>query len=159
MVDCNPLSPLLRFVLDLSYKLFLCCYAAVDKISTDTSRRAVRLSVIAELLVLFCELFVVLLAQTAEERRGRNRRGTGSFVELGIQRVFYTLLATSKCVLNISREDSRQAAAQCNLDAQQPELVRKFLLYQVTVQWLECLGTQGSGAPAPLIIGKQRFRA
>jgi len=47
----------------------------------------------------------------------------------------------------------------CNLDAQQPELVRKFLLYQVTVQWLECLGTQGSGAPAPLIIGKQRFRA
>ena len=106
----------------------------------------------------FFLLFVVLLAQTVEERRGRKRRGTGLSVELGIRRVFYTLFATSKCVLNISREDSRQAAAQCNLDAQQPELVRKFLLYQATVQWLECLGMQRNGAPAPLIIGKQRFR-
>jgi len=33
----------LRLFLDLSYKLFLHCYAAVVKISTDTSRRAVRL--------------------------------------------------------------------------------------------------------------------
>jgi len=40
---CNPLSPLLRFVLDLSYKLYLHCYAAVGKNSTDTSRRAVPL--------------------------------------------------------------------------------------------------------------------
>ena len=43
LVDCNPLTPLLRFVLDLSYKLYLHCYAAVCKNSTDTSRRAVRL--------------------------------------------------------------------------------------------------------------------
>jgi len=43
LVDCNPLTPLLRFVLDLSYKLFLHCYAAVGRISTDTSRRAFRL--------------------------------------------------------------------------------------------------------------------
>jgi len=34
LVDCNPLTPLLRFVLDLSYKLFLHCYAAVGKIGT-----------------------------------------------------------------------------------------------------------------------------
>jgi len=38
LVDCNPLTPLLRFVLDLSYKLSLHCYAAVGKILTDTSR-------------------------------------------------------------------------------------------------------------------------
>ena len=38
-----PLTPLLRFVLDLSYKLYLHCYAAVGKNSTDMSRRAVRL--------------------------------------------------------------------------------------------------------------------
>ena len=43
LVDCNPLTPLLLFVVDLSYKLFLHCYAVVGKISTDTSRRAVRL--------------------------------------------------------------------------------------------------------------------
>jgi len=30
LVDCNPLTPLLRFVLDLSYKSFL--HAAVDNI-------------------------------------------------------------------------------------------------------------------------------
>jgi len=42
-VDCNPLTLLLRFALDLSYKLFLYCYAAVGKNSTDTSRRAARL--------------------------------------------------------------------------------------------------------------------
>ena len=41
LVDCNPLTPLLRFVLYLSYKLFLHCCAAVGKILTDTSRRAV----------------------------------------------------------------------------------------------------------------------
>jgi len=40
---CNPLTPLLRFVLDLSYKLYLHCYAAAGKNSTDTSRRAVPL--------------------------------------------------------------------------------------------------------------------
>jgi len=38
LVDCNPLTPLVRFVLDLSYKLSLHCYAAVGKILTDTSR-------------------------------------------------------------------------------------------------------------------------
>jgi len=43
LVDCNPLTLLLRFALDLSYKLFLYCYAAVGKNSTDTSRRAARL--------------------------------------------------------------------------------------------------------------------
>ena len=43
LVDCNPLSSLLRFVLDLSYKLFLRCYVAVGKVLTDTSRRAVPL--------------------------------------------------------------------------------------------------------------------
>ena len=42
LVDCNPLTPLLRFVLDL-YKLFLHCFAAVSEILNDTSRRAVRL--------------------------------------------------------------------------------------------------------------------
>ena len=31
LVDCNLLTPLLRFALDLSYKLFLHCYAAVGK--------------------------------------------------------------------------------------------------------------------------------
>jgi len=41
LVDCNPLTPLLRSALDSSYKLFLHCYAAVGKILTDTSRRAV----------------------------------------------------------------------------------------------------------------------
>jgi len=40
LVDCNPVTPLLRFVLDSLYNLFLHCCAAV---STDTSRRAVRL--------------------------------------------------------------------------------------------------------------------
>jgi len=43
LVDCNPLIPLLRFVLDLSSTLFLHCYAAVGKILTDIARRAVRL--------------------------------------------------------------------------------------------------------------------
>jgi len=43
LVDCNPLTPLLRFVLDLSYKLLVHCYAAVGKNSTEMSRRAVRL--------------------------------------------------------------------------------------------------------------------
>ena len=32
LVNCNPLTPLLRFVLDLLYKLFLHCCAAVGKI-------------------------------------------------------------------------------------------------------------------------------
>jgi len=41
LVDCNPLTPLLRFIVDLSYKLFLQCYAAVGKNSTDTLRHAV----------------------------------------------------------------------------------------------------------------------
>jgi len=36
-------TPLLRFLPDLSYKLFLHCRAAVGKILNDTSRRAVRL--------------------------------------------------------------------------------------------------------------------
>ena len=34
--ECSPLTPLLLFVLDLSYKLFLHCYAAVGNILTDT---------------------------------------------------------------------------------------------------------------------------
>jgi len=37
------LTPLLRFVLELSYTLFLHCYAAVGKNSTDTSHRVVGL--------------------------------------------------------------------------------------------------------------------
>ena len=49
LVDCNALTPFLRFVLDLSYKLFLHCYLAVGKILNDTSHRA---SVIAEVLVI-----------------------------------------------------------------------------------------------------------
>ena len=36
-------SPLLRFVLDLIYNLFLHCCAAVGKVLTNTSRRVVRL--------------------------------------------------------------------------------------------------------------------
>jgi len=43
LIDCNPLTPLLWFVMDLSYRLFLHCYAAVWKNSTETSRRAVHL--------------------------------------------------------------------------------------------------------------------
>ena len=42
-VDCNSLTPLLRLVAVLLYDFFLHCCAAVGKISTDTSRRAVRL--------------------------------------------------------------------------------------------------------------------
>jgi len=41
LVDCSRLTPLLRFLLDLLYKSFLHCCAAVGKILTDTSRRAV----------------------------------------------------------------------------------------------------------------------
>ena len=37
-VDCNPLTPLLRFVLDLLYNLLLHSCAADDKILTDTAR-------------------------------------------------------------------------------------------------------------------------
>ena len=43
LVDCNPLIPLLRSVLDLSYKLFIHCCAAVGMVLTNTSRRAVHL--------------------------------------------------------------------------------------------------------------------
>jgi len=43
MADCNLLTPLLRLLLDLLYKLFLGRCAAVGKILTDTFRRAVRL--------------------------------------------------------------------------------------------------------------------
>jgi len=42
LVDCNLLTPLLRFVLDLSYKLFLHCCAAVGKNSTETLCHTVR---------------------------------------------------------------------------------------------------------------------
>ena len=43
LVDCNLLTPLHRFVLDLSYKLFLRCYAAVGYIlSRHIALRAVR---------------------------------------------------------------------------------------------------------------------
>ena len=41
LVDCNLLTPLLRFVLDFLSKLFLHCYAAVGKNSTDASHRTV----------------------------------------------------------------------------------------------------------------------
>ena len=44
LVCCIPQTLLYTSTfLDLSYKLFLHCYAAVGKNSTDTSRRAVRL--------------------------------------------------------------------------------------------------------------------
>ena len=43
LADCNAPTPLLRFVLDLLYKLYLHCYAAVGKILTDASRCVVRL--------------------------------------------------------------------------------------------------------------------
>jgi len=42
LVNCDPLMPLLRFVLDL-YNFFLHCYAAVGNILTDTLRCAVHL--------------------------------------------------------------------------------------------------------------------
>ena len=38
-----PLTPLLRYLLDFLYKLFLHSHEAVGKILTGTSRRAVRL--------------------------------------------------------------------------------------------------------------------
>ena len=58
----NPLTPLLRFVLDFSYKLFLHCFAAVDKILTDTSRRAVRLRSQSFLSTrLFCDSFSCIM--------------------------------------------------------------------------------------------------
>ena len=44
LIDCNPLTPLLRFILDLLQNLFLRCCAAVGKILTGKSRRAVRLT-------------------------------------------------------------------------------------------------------------------
>jgi len=47
-----PLTPLLQFVLDLSYKLFLHCYAVVSKNLTCTSRHMVSL---AELLFVICD--------------------------------------------------------------------------------------------------------
>jgi len=37
LVFCNPLTPLLRFVPNLSFSLFLHCYTAVGKILMDTS--------------------------------------------------------------------------------------------------------------------------
>jgi len=43
LVDCNPLTPLLRLVVDLLYELFLNCCAAVVKFLTGTLRRAVHL--------------------------------------------------------------------------------------------------------------------
>ena len=43
LVECNPLTPLLQFVLDSSYKLFLHCYAAFGKILTDIPCCVVRL--------------------------------------------------------------------------------------------------------------------
>ena len=42
--NCNPLTALLRLVAALLYNLFLYSCAAVGKVSTDTARRAVRLS-------------------------------------------------------------------------------------------------------------------
>jgi len=52
-VDCNLLTPLLRFFVDFLYKCLYSC-AAVDQISTVTVLRAVRTSVVAELLVQKC---------------------------------------------------------------------------------------------------------
>jgi len=51
IIRWSAVTPLLRFVLDSSYKLYLSSYAAVGKNSTDTSRRDVAASAIAELLV------------------------------------------------------------------------------------------------------------
>jgi len=42
-IDCNSLTPILQRVPDLLYNLFLHYCVAVGKVSTDTSRRAVRL--------------------------------------------------------------------------------------------------------------------
>ena len=49
--DCNLLTPLFRFVLNLLYNLFLHCYAAVGRILTDTSRCAVGALLNAHVLV------------------------------------------------------------------------------------------------------------
>ena len=49
---CNPIIPLLRFVLDLFYNLFLHRCAAVDKILTDTSRRGSRVLVIIIIILI-----------------------------------------------------------------------------------------------------------
>jgi len=49
LVDCIPLIPLLQFVLDLSYKLFLHYYAAVGKNLTENC--VVRSVNVAEILV------------------------------------------------------------------------------------------------------------
>ena len=51
LVDCNSLTPLLRFVFDLSYKLFLHCYAAVRK-NFDWPVASRGPSAVAELLVI-----------------------------------------------------------------------------------------------------------
>ena len=53
LVDYTDDTPILRFVLDLSYKLFLHCHAAVGKILTDTSRSPVRHGVYVSVLALF----------------------------------------------------------------------------------------------------------
>ena len=42
-VNCNPLTPLCRFVATLLYNLFLYSCAAFGKVSTDMARRAVHL--------------------------------------------------------------------------------------------------------------------
>jgi len=55
LVNCNPLTPLLRFVLDLLCNLFLRCCAAVGRILTGTSRRAVRLRQQGFLSNTFCD--------------------------------------------------------------------------------------------------------
>jgi len=50
LVDCNTLTPLLRFVLDFLYNLFLHCCATVGKILTDTLRCAVRAALLVKFL-------------------------------------------------------------------------------------------------------------
>jgi len=42
-VNCNPHSPVLRFVVDLLYKCCVQLVSTVDKILSDVARRAVRM--------------------------------------------------------------------------------------------------------------------
>jgi len=67
LVDCNHLTPFLRFVLGLLYNLFLNCRTAVDKFLADASRRSVRLQqqsfLFVRHIVELCSIWQICLRQ------------------------------------------------------------------------------------------------
>jgi len=75
LVDCNPLTPLLRFGLDLSYKLLQHCCAAVSKILTNMLRRAVKVA----------ELLVVNVTAAGKSMRNANTENTDITVSFDVE--------------------------------------------------------------------------